>query len=95
MVITDENLYTVLMALKDAGVVRARFGDVELDFAPEVTPPAVNDVPRVISITGSTASAPQTSDFTSPTAIKPGYSRLFGANPPRFSPAELPGALKG
>lgn len=77
--VTPENLHEVLMALKDAGVTRARFGDVELVFAPEVAEPLqVFDAP----------SAPQMPGMHDVEVTRPGYSALFGAQVPRFRPAE-------
>lgn len=74
------------MALKDAGVTRARFGDVELEFAPAVTPPADEDYVAV-ELPTATVRAPQTQEISAVDQNRPGYAALF-ARPPRFAPAE-------
>ncbi len=81
--VTEQNIYQGLAALKDAGVTRARFGDVELEFAPSVETTETEDVPRVISVAPI---APQSQDPH--VANRPGYADIFGTRPPRFTPAE-------
>lgn len=80
--VTPENLYTVLMALKDAGVTRAKIGDCEFHFAPEAPPS-----PAGIEVVEVKPAAPQYQDTHAPEIKRSGYSSLF-PQVPRFSPAE-------
>jgi hypothetical protein len=82
--VTTENLDQILFALKNAGVRRARFGDVEFEFEPEV-PDDTETAPQ-------TAPAPAVVDTPAPVINgnvihHSGYAALF-KDPPRFRPAE-------
>lgn len=81
--VTPENLDAVLFALKNAGVRRARFGDVEFEFEPEL--PEAPTAPQIPVIPAVAESAP----VLNGAVIKhPHYAALFPDAPPRFLPAE-------
>ncbi len=74
-----DELLQVLMVLKDAGVTRARLGDVEVEFAraePDA-PPEFTAVDARVAASAVDAAPVQ----------HPGYHALFGGNPPTFKAA--------
>ena len=77
MVVTDENLHQVLMALKDAGVTHCRLGDAEFHFASELPEREAIEPPRqvVIPVMPHSSPAPE---------MSPGYASLFRDGAPSF-----------
>jgi hypothetical protein len=78
--VTPEDFHTYLMALKDAGAVKAKIGAdyFEVEFAQESEPAVEVRVPS--------PAAPPIQAHTG-VDIRPGYSELFGLNTPKFVPA--------
>ena len=78
---SPDELYSVLMVLKDAGVSRARIDGLgEFSFeqpAPQVTAPVTFvEAPRAAPVPFQVGDAPN-----------PGYAALFNGQPPKFKPA--------
>ena len=80
--VTADNLTQILMALKDAGVSRARLGECEFEFPVEVEPEQPTQTVVIDRIPGQTVP-----DQRQPVEQRPGYARLFGELP-RFKTAE-------
>lgn len=74
--VTIDNLHQILMALVDAGVSRARFGDVEIEFTPREEPEVVRMTPPPTV---------ERIDVRQPEVKRAGYAALFGENLPKFS----------
>jgi hypothetical protein len=76
---SPDDLSTFLMVLKDAGVIRARLGDVEVEFAPTTAAE-----PEVVYVDA------QKSQLTKnePQPKLTGYGALFNGAPPVFPKTE-------
>ena len=83
--VTPDNLDQILMALKYAGVVHAKFGDVEFHFAPEVS--AVDETAPQLELVPVATGAARGEVIGGDIVKHPGYAALF-TNPPQFRPAE-------
>ena len=83
--VTADNLYQILMALKDAGVSRAKIGDAEFEFERPVV--EYDKQPAALSVISAPTPGPVTVVGEAETK-HPGYSSLFGDRAPRFAPAD-------
>lgn len=93
--VTPENLSRVLFDLKAAGVRRAKFAPdgtlQEVEFAEELSEPEDRSTTQVVTVptATATAAAPQQLAINGVVVTKhPGYAALFGAETPRFRPAD-------
>lgn len=87
MDITPDQLQSYLMVLRDAGVRRARLGDVEVEFTPDQSDAAeaLEIAKRVEAKMDEFAHAVTTPITAVPTKARvDGYTALLGAERPKF-----------